>query len=611
MSRFVLLVVALTCAVLLLAAGPAAAALYTPQECVDCHTGVTPGIVTQFQNGVMAGEGVTCVSCHGADHSAINASGGKVSAGTCAQQGCHPDQYAEFAHKDAAGAYTNKHAIGWTKMTAAARYAVMPEAERYEMCERCHNIGYVSADGSVGKCDSCHTRHTFSAAEAEEPEACGTCHMGPDHEQIDMWQKSKHGVVYTTEKQRPGGDPSRAPSCVTCHMPEPADGGGNGAGQPLIHDVSTNLTFGTVAQGARLAGTNLPVPMRTITNDEFTAKRAKMTAICSRCHAGSFVRRNLEGADQIKADVDTLLWDPVMRVRGLWYDGLLDPMPVNRDPNPIFGQNLVVGGQQLYGGTSAVEQLFFNTYKYDHVSTFKGAYHINPDYSHWYGWARVNGDRDLIKGEEAKLRRLERPYDAGFTATRRVAGKAARLVAGKVTRLNASKLLGWGNASANSFQWWFGDGASRAAVVGKATASHIYAKPGTYKVRLTCSDTDAVNDSASPLACSAQRTTSRRVKVRYGAAISLAKPAGGLMRRFKVTLTTGGDAGGTVELWRRAASGSWRLVSRRNAATVAGTSLTTTFKVEVRRTTQFRAKYSGDARTWEAASATRTVRPAL
>jgi hypothetical protein len=49
-------------------------------------------------------------------------------------------------------------------MTAAARYTVMPDAERYEMCERCHNIGFVSADGSVGKCDSCHTRHTFSAA---------------------------------------------------------------------------------------------------------------------------------------------------------------------------------------------------------------------------------------------------------------------------------------------------------------------------------------------------------------------------------------------------------------------------------------------------------------
>jgi hypothetical protein len=39
------------------------------------------------------------------------------------------------------------------------------------------------------------------------------------------------------------------------------------AGEPLIHDVSTNLTFGTVAQGARLPGTALAVPMRTITSD--------------------------------------------------------------------------------------------------------------------------------------------------------------------------------------------------------------------------------------------------------------------------------------------------------------------------------------------------------
>ena len=67
--------------------------------------------------------------------------------------------------------------------------------------------------------------------------------------------------------------PSRAPTCVTCHMPESSDEG-HGA-SPLIHDVSTNLTLGTVAQGARLAGTALPVPMRTITSDEFTAKRAK------------------------------------------------------------------------------------------------------------------------------------------------------------------------------------------------------------------------------------------------------------------------------------------------------------------------------------------------
>jgi hypothetical protein len=269
-----------------------------------------------------------------------------------------------------------------------------------------------------------------------------------------------------------------------------------------------DITIGTVAQGARLTSVPQPVPMRAITQDEFTAKRAKMTSICEQCHAPSFVAKNLNDADQIKADVYTLLWDPVMRIRGLFYDGLLDPMPLDRAPNPVFGATLVLGGHQLYGGTSTIEQLFFNTYKYDHVSTFKGAYHIDPDHSHWFGWARVNVDRDLIAGEEAKLRRLQTPYDPGFTAT--------RLVVGKMSRFDASQLLGWGDTSQNSFSWWFGDGSSEGTVTampGVAKVTHVFAQPGRYKVRLTCSDTDLLNDPAQPLACSALRTTTLTVRV--------------------------------------------------------------------------------------------------
>ena len=122
-----------------------------------------------------------------------------------------------------------------------------------------------------------------------------------------------------------------------------------------------------------------------------------------------------------------------MRIRGLWYDGLLDPMPENRPPNPVYaaagpnfvngGYVLVLGGQQLYSDTSAIEQWFFYTYKYDHVNTFKGAYHINPDYSHWFGWSEVNQDIGMIRGEEASLRRGE---DPGFTASpTRARGRAA------------------------------------------------------------------------------------------------------------------------------------------------------------------------------------------
>ena len=146
MRRSFLLAVLLALVLALWLGPAAAAATYAPSECVECHTLRNPGIVTQFQRATMSGAGVTCVSCHGADHALIDAAQGSVPASTCAQDGCHPDQYAEFTLKDAAGSYINKHAQGWTRMVASARYKVMPDIQRYEMCERCHNIGYVSGD---------------------------------------------------------------------------------------------------------------------------------------------------------------------------------------------------------------------------------------------------------------------------------------------------------------------------------------------------------------------------------------------------------------------------------------------------------------------------------
>ena len=158
-------------------------------------------------------------------------------------------------------------------MTAAARYKVMPEARALRDVRALPQHRLVCADGSVGKCDSCHTRHTFSAAEAEEPEACGTCHMGPDHEQIDMWQKSKHGVVYTTEKSRRGRRPG--PRADLRHLPHAdQEKPRRPAADPRRLDQHH---IGTVAQGARLAGTRRCrcrcAPSR---SDDFTAKRAKM-----------------------------------------------------------------------------------------------------------------------------------------------------------------------------------------------------------------------------------------------------------------------------------------------------------------------------------------------
>jgi Seven times multi-haem cytochrome CxxCH/PKD domain len=609
------LVVALA-VLLLAAASPASAVTITPEACVNCHTFVTSGIVAQFNEGAMSKNGVTCVSCHGDDHDVITQNGGHVPASTCAD--CHPQQYAEFTAKDAQNAIVEKHALGWTRMTAAARYAVMPAAERSTMCERCHNIGYVWPDQSIGKCDSCHTRHVFSAAEAKEPEACGTCHMGPDHEQIDMWEKSKHGVVYTTEKERAGGDLSRAPTCVTCHMPLLE----NGAGQPLVHNVSTNITYGTVAQGAELAGSQLPVPMRTITQADFGTRRAKMLDICGQCHAREgFAAVQLANADQVKMDIDAKLWDPVMRIRGLWYDGLLDPMPADRPPNPAYpavngGLVLVLGGQQLYGGTSAIEEMFFQTYKYDHVNTFKGAYHINPDYSHWFGWARVLPDIDTIRGEEARLRKAAGPSDTGLDAFLKTAGfwmSNQRAVVGKTTSFSAYYLREWGDPSPNSFEWYFGDGGYAAPRVDITETQHVYTAPGVYPVQLTVSDTDLVNDAANPRACSAKRTTTLNVTVKNGARVSLApikSVVAGRKVSLKAALVTDADAAGSLEYWQKASGGRWLKMYELSTSTKAGVPLLWTYRPVLKRTTSYKVVWNpGGTLDWGATSKTRTVKP--
>ena len=309
-------------------------------------------------------------------------------------------------------------------------------------------------------------------------------------------------------------------------------------------------------------------------------------------------------------DVDAKLWDPVMRIRGLWYDGLLDPMPVNRAPNPAYpgvngGLVLVLGGQQLYGGTSAIEQMFFQTYKYDHVNTFKGAYHINPDYSHWFGWARVQPDIDQIKGEEARLRKAAMPYEPGFTVA------PAKPTVGAATTFDATGLVVWGDASPNTFTWQFGDTYVAGGTTG-AVVTRTYAAPGRFPVQLTVADTDLVNDAANPATCSALRTTTAKVTVKYGATLKLApiaRVAAGGRVSIKTTLTTAGDASGVLTLYRKVGAGAWIWQFRRHVATKAGVPVTATFRPTLSRTTSYKTVWSGDATAWGATSPVRTVKP--
>jgi len=377
--------------------------------CIGCHSsvGATKGIINDWSQSKHAANNVTCDKCHAADagdKDSFSHNGflitKTVSPRDCSK--CHPGQVSQFS--------AGKHSLGWKKMEVAARYKAIPnDMMRASMCEGCHSVGKVYADGSAGKCDSCHTRHVFSKEEARQPEACETCHMGLDHEQIEYYRTSKHGVISDIDRNT-----TRVPTCVTCHV----DGG--------THDVSQGITIGTVSQGAFISDKNsgdnyvtdqYGIVQRSITQEDFNAGRAKMLSICSRCHSTSFATDVLARADEIKMQSDAKAGEAIKIIKDLERDGLLDPMPENRPPNPVTGNKLPLTGQQTYSDTSRIEAEFFELYKYALIHSWKGAYHMNPDYAHWYGWAQLNLQMEKIKGENRTLRRLAELEKAQRTET--------------------------------------------------------------------------------------------------------------------------------------------------------------------------------------------------
>ena len=362
--------------------------------CMACHNLSTPFIVDDHLAGEMGEAGIRCTDCHFAeptDGDAVSHNGFTISTtpspGDCSR--CHQSQVTQFE--------SSKHFVGWTKMEASARYLDIPVELRLSMCEGCHNIGKVHADGTQGKCDSCHTRHSFSSEEARKPESCGTCHMGPDHPQIEAYLSSKHGVIYSLDGDLwdwSNTSTFTAPVCTTCHQP-----GGT-------HDVDIGITIGGVSGGSTLAGASQPFPLPTITSDAFEDNRSMMVSVCSQCHSESFALEHLLTADSIKNYTDGLVGEARNILIDLYDDGLLDPMPADRPPNPVTGYNLTLMGHQTYSNTSGIETLFFEMYKYHGVTTWKGAYHFSPDYTHWFGWAEVNHDLELIKAEDRLIRQI-------------------------------------------------------------------------------------------------------------------------------------------------------------------------------------------------------------
>jgi hypothetical protein len=386
------------------------------QVCVECHTKVTPNVVTDWQISKHSQNGIDCSTCHGEEHKdAKDVAKVKIpTPETC--NACHPEQVTQYKG--------GKHALAWAAMKAMPTFHYQPKSSTEGMkgCGGCHKIGLKSEqeildlkkDGAgfgTASCDACHTRHTFSVTEAKQPQACQTCHMGFDHPQWEMYSSSKHGVRALLKQNGTLPENTSAPTCQTCHMQEGNHAVSTGWGflavrLPMPEDkqwaddrVTILQALGVLAPDGKPTG-RLDIvkaaKVAKLSQEEWQAERDKMITTCNQCHSVNFAKKELEKGDTMIKEVDHLMGEAIRIVAGLYTDNII---PKPKEYAFAFPDLLT-----FHDAPTVIEQKLFVMFLEHRMRAFQGAFHNNPDYVNWYGWSEMQMDLTEIKELAVSMR---------------------------------------------------------------------------------------------------------------------------------------------------------------------------------------------------------------
>lgn len=419
-----------------------------PASCATCHQDYNPTIVRQFHGSAMGAPGaqnprvewpdkqMTCADCHGTDHTLITASKGRVREIQCAA--CHPQIYQEHV-TDAGHSYGPGPAgigINWERNIAVPNYQQMPRKVMEMGCDPCHAQAGATVDslwsdslqqyidGSSltyrNGCIACHTRHSFNLEEARKPESCYTCHMGPDHPNYEAYMSSKHGSIYAAMGDDwdwgtplPEADWD-APTCAYCHMVYVDDEGN----RTSSHNMTRKIIWGMGTQPADGQLEDIVV------QPENRAKRDEMVRVCMTCHSEVKASEYLRSADAHKLAGDALVVEAREILQSLYDDDLIDAshgqLAAGLLEGPRFtatelpeelAQHWPAG---MYFNVSAIEREYFDMFFFSNLKSYKGAFHMSPDYSWWYGYADVLGHLARIRDEDEAIREFDATQDRAW-----------------------------------------------------------------------------------------------------------------------------------------------------------------------------------------------------
>ena len=63
-----------------------------------------------------------------------------------------------------------------------------------------------------------------------------------------------------------------------------------------------------------------------------------------------------------------------------------------------------MGREGLYYDVQPIERDYFDMFFFSNLKSYKGAFHMSPDYAWWYGYAEVLGHSTRIRDEAERLR---------------------------------------------------------------------------------------------------------------------------------------------------------------------------------------------------------------
>ncbi|MCK5645907.1 MAG: hypothetical protein KAH97_03960, partial [Anaerolineales bacterium] len=190
-----------------------------------------------------------------------------------------------------------------------------------------------------------------------QPENCGKCHMGPDHPQKEVYDESKHGVIYFTFKDEMnldkeswilGMDYTQAPNCVTCHM---------GANRNLFstHDLGERISLNIRAIVSK-------------PKDNSEQKKKEMQKVCMNCHGPEWYNNFYTQYYNTVKIYDETFGKPASEIIArLRQRGKITTVPFDEE----------------------IEWIYFELWHHEGRRVRHGAAMMGPDYVQWHGFYEV------------------------------------------------------------------------------------------------------------------------------------------------------------------------------------------------------------------------------